>query len=120
MTTTDALEQTLELVRFGWTQNASARDGAGKETFSHSDSACCFSLYGALMRATWPEHPFLHEQSDPPWQAAEEAAWRLAKKAGMNGETNQWAYIQKWNDSPTRTKEQVEHIIRCALAEESE
>src|SRR4051812_50159084 len=78
MTTTDALEQTLVFVQVGWTQEAIARDGGGRKTTSTSEHACCFSLDGALTRATWPDFPSGNEQKDEGWEAADRAVNTLA------------------------------------------
>lgn len=120
MTTTQALEEALEFIQFGWTQNASARDGGGHAVAPDYEFACAFSLYGALTRATWPERPFDHDSADRNWQAGEDAAYVLAKRAGMNGDPNAWAYVAKWNDARGRTKEQVVELLREALNERAD
>ena len=120
MTTTTTLEQTLDLIsRVGWCQGASARNVHGKAIRCNAEDAVQFSLDGAIQRVTWPD--LAPDPEEPAlFRAADDAFKILARCAGMNGELDAWGYIMKWNDSPGRTKEQVEHLIRCALAKEEE
>src|SRR4030095_5181899 len=120
MTSTDALERALGLISHsGWCQKAGARDVHGRGIGAGHELAVQFSLDGALQRVTWPDGA-KYEEPDPEepvlTAALNEAMWKLAKLAGMNGEANAWGSIAKWNDSPMRTKEQVVHLLRCAIA----
>ena len=119
MTSTDALEQALDLIsRVGWCQKAAARDVHGRATYSHSPTAVQFSLDGAIQRVTWPDHAPDPEEPEL-WRAADEAFQRLAELAGMNGERSPWGFIVKWQDAPGRKREDVERLIIEALQKES-
>ena len=79
----------------GWTQNAFARDEKGVRISATQTKAVAFDAYGAIASIT--RNPDLRYSADK----------RLSRYLKV-------ACTVKWNDHPTRTKEEVISALRAA------
>ena len=86
-----------------WTQDAWARDEAGKRlTRAHDDEAVCWCLIGAIRKVRGPG---MSSAEDVASVALRKEICRLDD----NGPT-----ISMWNDDPTRTVDDVRRVLTMA------
>ena len=92
--TTAIYDEIIRIIESGWCQSASARDAAGVPTTPEADEACSWCLTGAIALAT--------------------RGGIEATDAVLDGieATLDTISIERWNDEPGRTAEDVVTVLR--------
>jgi hypothetical protein len=112
MTAAAMVSEARRLVMSGWCQGAHARDRAGRDVPSWSEEASSWSLLGALL-ASWHRHDALGIDEDVVAHLAD--AHALGKATEALGEVVGTASLERWNDDPGRTQEDVISASERAL-----
>ena len=100
----ELLRRAGELVRSGWSQHADARSAEGTEVQPWSETAAAWSLLGALVAA-------LEERSDHGRDLPlDHLAAALNELATFIDDES----LEKWNDEPSRTQDDVINAFDAA------
>ena len=105
------VSEARRLVKRGWCQGAHARDGAGLEVPSWSEEARSWSLLGALL-SSW-HHQDSQDAADISAHLVD--AHALGEATEVLGEVVGTAALDRWNDSATRTQNDVVAAMDGAL-----
>ena len=105
------VSEARRLVKRGWCQGAHARDRAGAEVPSWSEEARAWSLLGALL-TSWHRQD---AQDDADVVAHLADAHALGEATEVLGQVVGTAALDRWNDSPKRTKKDVLAAMDGAL-----
>lgn len=108
---TEVLVLAREIVSAGWTQEASARDEAGKVcSVEHGVEFCALGAIAAATRRLLPASPYC-------WLGmrggASSRAASLLWKAIPGGEP--WCSVARYNDARGRTKEEIISLFDRAI-----
>ena len=105
------LSEARGLLVSGWSRGAQARDRAGNVVPAWSEDARSWSLLGALL-ASWQRQD---EDLDVDFVAHAIDARALGDATQAIGEVTGTAAIERWNDDPARTQDEVLATIDRAL-----
>jgi hypothetical protein len=105
------LSEARGLLVSGWSRGAQARDRAGNVVPAWSEDARSWSLLGALL-ASWQRQD---EDLDVDFVAHAIDARALGDATQAIGEVTGTAAIERWNDDPARTLDEVVVTIDRAL-----
>ena len=97
----DALRAVAAQIERGWSQGADARDAHGRSVGLNSDKAQAWSLLGAFGLAATDGVPPDHVRR------------ALVALSGVIGTDS----LQRWNDAPDRTREEVLFALDEAIAQ---